>query len=946
MKGIIKGGIFTLIRFVPVAVLAATGLWGCGSGDNGASPAAITHTVSGTVSGLAGTGLVLRSNGTDDLAITADGTFVFTTPIASGAAYAVTVAAQPTSPSQTCTVTGGAGSIGSANVSSVSINCTVNRFSIGGTVSGLAGTGLMLRNNGADDLAITADGAFVFTAPIASGAAYAVTVAAQPTSPNPSQSCTVTGGAGNIGSANVSSVSINCTTNSFSIGGTVSGLAGTGLVLRNNGTDDLAITADGTFVFTTPIASGAAYAVTVFKQPTSPSQTCTVTGGAGNIGSTDITQVNVNCVNNFTVGGTVSGLAGTGLVLRNNGTNSLTINANGAFVFTTPIASGATYAVTVFKQPTAPSQRCIVTGGSGRVSNANVSSVSINCTTNSFTIGGTVSGLVGTSLVLQNNGANDLAINSSGAFTFTTPILSGTDYAVTVAMQPLNPAQLCTVTGGSGTVGAANVTQVNLSCGTNDPLLVDQWHLQNTGQAGGTIGEDVDVVPVWNATPAIKGTGVRIAVVDDGLEIAHEDLSPNVVAGQSHNYVNGTTDPTPTGANANHGTAVGGVAAARDLNDLGGVGAAPRAGLVGYNLLQDPTTANEADAMTRNAAAVFVSNNSWGAPDDGRWAASASTWRSAIDTGTSTGRNGSGILYTWAAGNGGSVPDNSNYDGQANYHGVLAICAVGDDGIRAFYSERGANLWVCTPSQGRASHAITTTDRTGAAGYNDGTTPGDYPNANYTNTFNGTSSAAPLAAGVIALVLEANPNLTWRDLRLVLAGSARHNDPTDPDWVVNGAGYHVNHNYGFGVADANAAVALAQTWTNVGEEIRFSTPTATVNASIPDNDTTGITDVITVAGSGIGKIEFVDITFNGTHTYVGDLEISLTSPAGTTSLLSERHACADGCLGVPDNTWRFGSARHLGEAADGVWTFRVRDLAAADTGSFTSWQLTFYGRAN
>ncbi|MFZ5699227.1 MAG: S8 family serine peptidase, partial [Pseudomonadota bacterium] len=795
-----------------------------------------------------------------------------------------------------------------------------------------------------DDLAIAADGTFVFGTPIASGAAYAVTVFKQPTAP--SQTCTVTDGAGSTGSANVGSVSIHCTTNSFSIGGTVSGLAGTGLVLRNNGTDDLAIAADGTFVFGTPIASGAAYAVTVFKQPTAPSQTCTVTGGTGNVGNTDVGSLSVNCVNTFTIGGTVSGLAGTGLVLRNNGRNALRINGNGAFTFSAAIATNTSYTVTVFTQPTNPSQNCTLTNASGRVDNANVSNVSVNCTTNSFSIGGTVSGLTGTGLVLRNNGTDDLAINGSGAFTFTTPILSGTDYAVTVSMQPLNPAQLCTVTGGSGTVGAANVTQVNVSCGTSDPLFVDQWHLQNTGQAGGTVSEDVDVLPVWNATPAIKGTGVRIAIVDDGLQIAHEDLSPNVVAGQSHNYVNGTTDPTPTGANANHGTAVGGVAAARDLNDLGGAGAAPRASLVGYNLLQDLTTANEVDAMTRNAAAVSVSNNSWGAPDDGRWAASASTWRSAIDTGTTTGRGGKGILYTWAAGNGGSVPDNSNYDGQANYHGVLAICAVGDDGIRASYSERGANLWVCTPSEGRAGHAITTTDRTGAAGYNDGSTPGDYANANYTNTFNGTSSAAPLAAGVIALVLEANPNLGWRDLRLVLAQSARQNHPTDTDWIVNGAGFNINHNYGFGVADASAAVALAQTWVNVGPELVFSTATATVNASIPDNDSTGIADVISVAGSGIGKIEFVEITFNGDHTYVGDLEISLTAPSGTTSRLSELHACAGGCLGVPDNSWRFGSARHLAEAADGNWTLRVSDLAANDTGTFASWRLTFYGRAN
>ena len=642
----------------------------------------------------------------------------------------------------------------------------------------------------------------------------------------------------------------------------------------------------------------------------------------------------------YTIGGAITGLTGSGLVLQLNGSGNLPVNANAAaFTFVTQLAAGAMYNVSVLTQPINPSQTCTVSNGSGNVGSASVASISVSCATKSFTVGGTVSGMTGTGLVLRNNGANNLTMNAAGPFTFSIPILSGAAYVVTVLTQPTGQSQACSVTNGSGTVGAGNVTNVAVNCG--DPLFTDQWHLQNTGQAGGTAGQDVNVVPVWNGTPSIKGTGVRIAVVDDGLEIAHEDLSPNVVAGQSYNYSNGTADPT----GGDHGTSVSGIAASRDLNGLGGAGAAPRASLVGYNLLQQLTSANEADAMTRNAAAVFVSNNSWGAPDDGRWNGSSATWRSAINTGTSTGRNGRGTIYTWAAGNGGALPDNSNYDGQANYRGVLAICAVGDDGVRAFYSERGANLWVCTPSEGRGNHAITTTDRTGAAGFNAGIAP-DYANANYTNTFNGTSAASPLAAGVIALVLEANSNLTWRDLRIVLAQSARKNDAADLDWAANSAGFNINHNYGFGVVDANAAVNLAKTWVNIGAEVTFATPTATVNAAIPDNDATGVSNTITVAGSSIGKIEFVEITFNGSHTYVGDLEMVLTAPSGTTSRLSEVHACNGGCLGVPNNTWRFGSARHLGEAANGNWTLTVRDLAPVDMGTFTSWQLTFYGRAN
>jgi kexin len=506
--------------------------------------------------------------------------------------------------------------------------------------------------------------------------------------------------------------------------------------------------------------------------------------------------------------------------------------------------------------------------------------------------------------------------------------------------------------GGGGDGGGGGFVCTGTLVGTapavNDPLFASQWHLRNTGQAGGCVGEDVRISPVWNA--GTTGTGVRIAVVDDGLEIGHEDISPNVIAGQSFNYLNMGTDPT----GGEHGTAVGGVAAARDSNGLGGAGAAPRAGLVGYNLLQNLTAGNEADAMTRGGAAEFVSNNSWGAPDNGNWAASAATWRAAIDTGLTSGRNGLGTIYTWAAGNGGqNNVDNSNYDGQANYRGVLAICAVGDDGVRAFYSERGANLWVCTPSEGRGGHAITTTDRTGALGYNTNGSGGDYANTNYTNTFNGTSSAAPLAAGVIALVLQARPTLTWRDLRIILAQSARKNHPADPDWSVNGGGFNVNHNYGFGVIDANAAVALASTWTLVGAPVTFTSVLQNVNAAIPDNNATGVSSVIDVPASGIGRIEFIHITLNASHTYVGDLEIFLTAPSGTVSRLSEPHFnCRSGgqelplCSGIPGSTWRFGSARHLGEAANGNWTLTVRDRFAIDTGVFSSWQLQFFGRAN
>lgn len=485
-----------------------------------------------------------------------------------------------------------------------------------------------------------------------------------------------------------------------------------------------------------------------------------------------------------------------------------------------------------------------------------------------------------------------------------------------------------------------------------DPLFSDQWHLQNMGQGGGTLGEDLNVIPVWNS--GFKGEGIRIAVVDDGLEIAHEDLAANVAAGLSHNYCDGSSDPTfcdPDTTASEHGTAVAGIIGARDLDGVGGRGVAPRASILGYNLLESTTLSNEADAMTRNNNSVDISSNSWGAPDGtGLLTPSGMTWRDAIGTGVSQGRGGRGTIYTFAAGNGGSQ-ENSNYDGYANNHGVMAICSVGDDGQLAFYSEEGANLWVCTPSLGNNNHAITTTDRTGSLGYNtDGTS--DYSNTNYTNIFGGTSASVPMASGVVALMLQANPNLGWRDVRLILAQTARMNDPGDSDWTTNGGMFHINHKYGFGVIDADAAVNAAMSWVNVGTEITHAIPLKSVNLAIPDNDTTGVSDTITITGSGVTSIEFIEVTFSATdHTYFGDLGITLTNnTTSTVSRLAETHTCANPDTSQPItcepsyNNWVFGTTRHLGEAADGSWTLTVRDQAAQDIGTFQSWQLKFYGR--
>ena len=348
----------------------------CGGG--GSAPPA-QSTIGVTVAGLVGSGLVLQDNGGNDLAVPANGSFVFSTAVASGAAYAVTVKTQPTGPLQTCVVANAAGTVGGANVANVAVTCTINTYGVGGSVGGLIGSGLVLQDNGGNDLAVPANGSFVFSAAVASGAGYAVTVKTQPTSPL--QTCVVANAAGTVGGANVANVAVTCTINTYSVGGSVGGLIGSGLVLQDNGGNDLAVAANGSFVFSTAVASGAGYTVTVKTQPTSPSQACVVANAAGMVGGANVATVAITCTTNtYAVGGSVGGLIGSGLVLQDNGGNDLAVAANGSFAFSTAVASGAGYTVTIKTQPTSPAQTCVISSADGTVGAAIVANVAVTCT--------------------------------------------------------------------------------------------------------------------------------------------------------------------------------------------------------------------------------------------------------------------------------------------------------------------------------------------------------------------------------------------------------------------------------------------------------------------------------------------------------------------------------------------------------------------------------------
>ena len=463
----------------------------------------------------------------------------------------------------------------------------------------------------------------------------------------------------------------------------------------------------------------------------------------------------------------------------------------------------------------------------------------------------------------------------------------------------------------------------------DDPLFAQQWHLDNTGQSGGTVAVDAGVVEVWDS---LKGSPNEIvAIVDEGVELSHEDLAANVVAGLSWDYVGNDADPSP-GIDENHGTACAGVAAARGFNALGVSGAAPGTGLVGLRLFDshgNDTDADEAAALTRSQGSIDIRSSSWGPADDRHLEAPGPQAAAALAEGAANGRGGRGTVFVWAGGNGAEFADNANYDGYANSRFAIAVAACDNRGTQSWYSEPGANLLVTAPSSG-GSLAITTVDRSGSAGYSSG---------NYTSGFGGTSAAAPLVAGVIALMLQANPQLTWRDVQAILAETAVKNDEADGDWQVNGAGYHVNHKYGFGLINARAAVAAAESWTTLGPEFRAEA-SATPAVAIPDNNASGVSSQIEITDAI--AIESVEIVLTAPHPYWTDLRVELTSPKGTTSVLAEP---VDTAFSDPNgfDHWRFTTKRCLEESAQGTWTLRVSDRVGGSIGSFTSWTLRVHG---
>ena len=582
-----------------------------------------------------------------------------------------------------------------------------------------------------------------------------------------------------------------------------------------------------------------------------------------------------------------------------------------------------------------------------------------------------------------------------------------------------------------------------------DPLYSHQWHLENTGQdafatLNGSIGEDINHSGALAL--GVNGAGVRINVIDTGLEIQHPDLQASIVAGGSYNYLDGGTDPTnTTDTDGDHGTSVAGLIAAVSNNGIGISGVAGAAELQGYNYLAASSTtysdyifAHGGDDDLENTDIFNKSLGSSPTSDSRLYsgmldALSCYTTGGSTDMSSSTAasscgsalRSGLGAIYVKSAGNnfsadGSQVCDsldltcwNVNMESEETYPYQIIVGALNAQGEKSSYSSAGSAIWISAPGgeygwdheyfdseldpYGYAYNtsypdstlwqpALVTIDQVGCnRGYTTdrydfnlaGVPPIGYTsfhedaslnsNCEYTSTFNGTSSAAPVTSGVVALMLDANSSLSWRDVKHILASSARQVDSgaaaleaenvvctnsscsslafssslsfvVRDAWITNAAGYKYHNWYGFGAVNAGAAVAMA---------LDYASPLGTwqkksyqLSPSIAIPDSTGASAIATITVPDALSVEAVQLDLDIDHSCIFELAVVLHSPSGTRSVLltpyNQFNCDQDFSSTLLSNAF-------YGESAVGDWTVEIYDIWETSAGTLDDVSLNIYG---
>uniref|UniRef100_A0A673ZZV9 Proprotein convertase subtilisin/kexin type 5-like n=1 Tax=Salmo trutta TaxID=8032 RepID=A0A673ZZV9_SALTR len=470
----------------------------------------------------------------------------------------------------------------------------------------------------------------------------------------------------------------------------------------------------------------------------------------------------------------------------------------------------------------------------------------------------------------------------------------------------------------------------------NDPQWCSLWYIHCSEGSQGCPSY-MNIEGAWRR--GHTGKGVVVSVLDDGIEREHPDLRPNYDPFASYDFNGNDDDPTPRYDSSNdnsHGTKCAGMVAAAANNSQCTVGIAFNARIGGIRMLDgDVTDIVEAQSLSFRQQHIDIYSASWGPEDDGRTVEGPGPLaRLALDNGIRTGRKGRGSIFVWASGNGGRSRDHCSCDGYTNSIYTISISSTTHSGARPDYLEP-------CPSTLASTYSSFSTDRQGVTlDLKQGCS----------KEHSGTSVSAPMAAGVIALTLEANPLLTWRDVQHIIVRTSQTSQLTSPDWHTNGAGYRVSHLYGFGLLDAESMVKEAERWRLVPSQHVCKEAPTQQSRTIPPGLV--LRSVYESTGCSLHPLqhivylEHVVIHVTITHSHRGDLSITLTSPTGTKSQLLANRPLDHSTEGF--QSWEFMTTHCWGEKASGEWSLEVLDTPSqqrdnSETGELREWSLVLYG---